>query len=286
MPKFYLIDMLKHTEETIKFSEFVSITKGMSISSLAAGDDFLELGLSATYNLRIQVSSGRDISAQLISTLGSDELPPIRIEIIGDGEVVTAELLEKRIHALRQMYAISLALDDNREDEIIAALKADSDVDLETKLIPEENKLIIRDAGTGSLILTVIAKSKKAYSAIVGLCALPYAEGRNALLRRVKADTSLKELSVEEKTIQLQLSKAHGVLDLLKKAEALKDPDAKKTIMEAIMSSSSALMPPVNLNMTVESYPSLLSSFPSGSLSDVPALPPPGDNNKRSGKKK
>jgi hypothetical protein len=74
MPKFYLIDVRHDKRQAIDFSDFVGIAKGMSISSLAAGEDFLELGLSGTYNLRIVASSGRDISAQLVSTLTAGEL--------------------------------------------------------------------------------------------------------------------------------------------------------------------------------------------------------------------
>ncbi len=265
MPKFYVHESVIKKPTKIDFGAFVQITKGMSISSLASGDDYLELGLSRTYNLRLQVGRDGDITASLISTLNSGEMPPVRIELISDDERVTAELLERRIHALRQVYAMSLLLGDDREKELYARLLENPHADLEAELVSAEDKLLIQEAGPGSLILTVIAKSKRTYQAVLNACALPYAEGRNALLRRVQAETALKELEVENKALDIKLKQAHGVVDVLKKIDSLKDKEAREEIRRSYMgnlSEFSKSTPPLTIEAAAQPKKAVSSKAP------------------------
>ena len=252
MPKFYLIESAVKNPTEVDFADFVQITKGMSISSLATGGNFLELGLSKTYNLRLQVGRDGEITASLISTLNKGEMPPVRIELISDDEQVTAELLERRIHALRQVYAMSLVLGDDRERELYDLLLENPHADLEANLVAPEDKLLIQEAGPGSLILTVIAKSKRTYQAVLNACALPYAEGRNALLRRVQADTALKELAVEEKTLDIRLKNAHGIVDVLKKIDSIKNKDERDEIRRSFMNNLSDFSRPESPQIEVD----------------------------------
>jgi len=199
---------------SIDFEDFVGIAKGLSISSAAAstldsrGPDFLELGLSRTFNLRIQIS-GDALVISLISTLNPGDFAPVRLEIIGRGEVVTAELLQSRLHYLRQVYATALLLEDDRANDLAGVLRDNPRADLEHELVAEEDKLIIQDAGSGSLILSLVAKTRKAYQAILYACAAPFAEGRKALLGRVTAGTALAELEVQAKAQDVRLKGAH-----------------------------------------------------------------------------
>ena len=265
MPKFYLRESVIKNQKQLEFVDFVQITKGMSISSLASGDNFLELGLSKIYNLRLQVGKDGDITASLISTLNSGEMPPVRIELISDDERVTAELLERRIHALRQVYAMSLLLGDDREKELYNRLLENPHADLEAELVSTEDKLLIQEAGPGSLILTVIAKSKRTYQAVLNACALPYAEGRNALLRRVQADTALKELSVEDKSLDIKLKKAHGIVDVLKKIDSIKDKDERDEIRRSFIGNLSDFSKPgspLTIKAETQSQPAIPAEQP------------------------
>jgi hypothetical protein len=181
LPRFLILDPPLSPGRPIEFGEFVAIAKGLSISSAAAssrgGPDFLELGLSRTFNLRLQADGG-NLIVSLVSTLNADEFAPVRLEIIGDDEVVTAELLERRLFYLRQVYATALLLGDNREDDLAGVLRDDPRADLEHELVAEEDKLVVLDAGAGSLVLSLLAKTKAAYQAVLYACAVPFAEGR------------------------------------------------------------------------------------------------------------
>ena len=190
MPRFVIVQPPRASTSPIDFEDFVGIAKGLSISSAAAsasdsrGPDFLELGLSQTFNLRVQ-ASGDALVVSLVPTLNPGEFAPVRLEIIGRNEEVTAELLQRRLHYLRQVYATALLLEDGREGDIADVLRDDPRADLEHDLVAEEDKLVIRDAGPGSLILSLVVKTKKAYRALLYTCAVPFAEGREALLEAV-----------------------------------------------------------------------------------------------------
>jgi hypothetical protein len=228
------------TATPIPFEEFVGIAKGLSVSSAAAsasdsrGPDFLELGLSQTFNLRIQ-ASGDDLVVSLVPTLNPGEFAPVRLEIIGDNETVTAELLQRRLHYLRQVYATALLLSEGRESDLASALQNDPDADIEHDLVAQNDKLIIRDAAPGSLILSLVAKSKKAYQALLYTCAVPFTQGRQALLGRVVAGTALAELEVQAKAQDLRLKGAHGLLDIAKKIDGIKDKETRELIRSRLL---------------------------------------------------
>jgi hypothetical protein len=100
MPQFLIIDQLAGIQAEIDFSTFVEIVKGMSVTSAASSDDmkFIELGLSENFNLRVEVehNDNTDVIVILKSTLNTDEIPPLRIQIVPDNDgQTTAEAIEK-----------------------------------------------------------------------------------------------------------------------------------------------------------------------------------------------
>jgi hypothetical protein len=248
LPRFVILQPPRSSDSPIDFEDFVGITKGLSISSAAAstsdsrGPDFLELGLSRTFNLRVQ-ASGDALVVSLVATLNPGEFAPVRVEIIGRNEMVTAELLQRRLHSLRQVYATALLLGDDRENDLVGVLRDDPHADLERELVAEEDKLVIQEAGPGSLILSLVATTRKAYQAILYTCAVPFAEGRKALLGRVAAGTALAELEVKAKTQDMRLKGALGVLDLAKKIDTIKDKDTRELIRQRFLADMGGLAP-------------------------------------------
>ncbi|WP_343897098.1 hypothetical protein [Craurococcus roseus] len=246
MPRFAILQPPRSSTYRIGFEDFIGISKGLSISSAAAstddsrGPDFLELGLSQTYNLRIQADQD-SLVVSLVSTLNPGEFAPVRLEIIGPNEKVTAELLEHRIHHLRQIYAITLLVNEGREDDLARVLRERPSADLEQDLVGEEDKLLVLDASPGSLIISLIAKSKKAYNSLLYACAVPFAKGRDALLGRVAAGTALAELEVLAKAQDLRLKGAHGVLDLAKKIDTIKDKEVRELIRQRLLTDMTGL---------------------------------------------
>lgn len=213
----------------LDFGALVTIIKGSSITSLALSETYIEFGLSDAFNLRIDIGS----AITIIPTTNEGDVPPVRLSIIADDETPTAELVESRIHALRQIYAINFLIDVGREDDLVKAFLIESPFDLED-LIAEDDKLLIKSASTGSFWLTLAAKSAAAWRSLTGIAPLFFEEGRQAILERVRASTELTKLDVKKKAFDIEYQKANAIVDLYNKIEKIKDNDVKNKLKEKL----------------------------------------------------
>lgn len=252
MTRFYALDPARGVQAELDFAGFLDVAKGSTIRSAAVGDDFLEFGLTDQINIRVQAGAAGELTLSLFSTLNPDDIPPIRLQIVGDDEVASAALVEGRIRALRQAYAMSYLVQNGRIEDLEEVLRRDPGADLEIELLPEAERLYIVAAAPGSFWLTVATKSGKAYKAVKYALALPYKEGRDAILSRIKADTQLKQLTVEEKRLDIDLKRANGIIDTLAKIDKLKDPVSRDLVRGVLVTRLDELGSP-----------------------GVPALPPP-----------
>ncbi|WP_133251107.1 hypothetical protein [Novacetimonas pomaceti] len=246
MPKFSLFNFDNRTRRPLEFEDFIGLVKGGRISSAAArrkgskGEDFIEFGISEMFNLRISTYN-KSLQVMLIP-LSAQEFPPVQMKIIEDGENVTAELLERRLHSVRQIYAIALLIENGKENELSSFLEKNKSGDIERELIPENDKLLVKEAIPGSLWISFIAKSKATYKALLYVCAVPYARGRDALLGRLEAGTELARLEVEAKRQDQILKNAHSMVDLAQKISKIKDPEAKSLILSRLESDMKSLV--------------------------------------------
>lgn len=200
MPRILYIDHNKQIE--IDLATLVTLIKGSSITSVAHANLFFELGLSDAFNLRIDTDTGK-ADVFLYSTLNEGQRPPVRLNIIADGDLPTAEAVEKRIHSLRQLYATAFLLNAGRADEVAHALEQNPDTDLETSLLRERDRLFITAASKGTFWITAFTKTKAAFKSLSLIGPLFYDEGRQAPLERLRATTELKKLAVKEKHMYL-----------------------------------------------------------------------------------
>jgi len=175
----------------------------------------------------------------LFPTTNKGEAPPVRLRLIANGETPTAQLVESRLHALRQLYAFSFLVDAGRENDIANALKNDRSADLDN-LIDHANKLFITSASQGSFWLTVRTKTTAAFKSLTNIVPLFYDEGRQAVLERVRANTELTKLDVDKKRFDIQMQRANGLIDLYNKIEKIKDRDVKEQMKAELNKSISA----------------------------------------------
>jgi hypothetical protein len=243
MPRFLIVDPAAETGAEIDFSLFVQIVKGMTVTSAASSDDmkYLEFGLSENFNLNVRQDEDGDIVVQLFSTLNLDDIPPLRLQIVSDDEEASAETLERRIRLLRQTYAIGLLVNTGRAEQISDLLSKDPNADIEASLLNEEEKLYIKSAGPGSFWVTVLIKSKAGYKTAAALFSTFYDEGRELLLRRMRANTVLKELEAEQRRFDLQKKQALGMIEVFDKISKMKDEKASEMIRAAFESNLKAL---------------------------------------------
>ena len=148
----FVVDQRSGTAYRIDFATLVSLVKGTSITRVSPNSEqFIEFRLSERMNIRFE--SGEDegpVQISLFSTLNADEVPPTRVQLINDGEEPTAARVERRLHSLRQVYAITLMLDAGRGAELAVTLLENPDVDLEQSLLREDEQLYLREAGSSN----------------------------------------------------------------------------------------------------------------------------------------
>jgi hypothetical protein len=242
MSTYFLIDPDSDTPIHIAFPEFADLAKGASIISLSESDGFLEFGLSEALKLRFQ-PRGR-LHVTIHSANDGAGVVPLRLQLLEDGEEPSAALVEARLRRLRQTYAIVFLIEAGRENELSTLLLESPDTDLEELLSPE-NRLYIQSAAPGSLWITFFTKTAPAQRVLRSLPLLAFKEGREHLLRRVRAKTSIQELEVAEKETSVAIKNIEAVkkkldayLDLLNRIEKIKDPrskdEAKRLFDEAL----------------------------------------------------
>ncbi len=246
------IDPIEGTQFELDFADLVPLIKGSSISSLSTAEDVFEIGLTDAFNLRIF----GQINVELISTLNRGELPPVRLQIISDKDDATAQAVERRLHALRQLYAATFLVNAGRADEI-ANFKEPEWVDLE-ELLAADDRLFISAASEGSFWLTVVTKTTTAFKSLSNILPLFYSEVRTAIIERAQAKTELAKLAVEEKRTDIAFNRANKYVELAQKVGKIKDPCVRAQ-MERIISSNlitlekePLVLPPPNQNAAEE----------------------------------
>jgi hypothetical protein len=226
----------------IDFATLVSLVKGTCIVSLADSDRFIELGLSENLLLRIEGGEGLTVQATLISTLNANEVSPMRLQLIAEGEEQSAALVERRLHSLRQVYAITLLLSSERGEEVAATLRTDPHVDLEQVLLRDGERLFLQAAGPGSWFVVATAIGR-APQAALNLLSLVYGEGRRMLLERVRAATDLKRGEVAGREIANARARQNAVIDMFAGLEKIKNRADRELAREILLSNMTSANP-------------------------------------------
>lgn len=198
----------------VDFDEFFSLIKGMSIKSAADwGNGRFEIGLSGGLMLRV-FTAAAGLHLNVISTVNPDEISPLIVSFPSETDRPSASDLERRLYGLRQLYAIIylLSRNDPRLSELEKHDADDWEFDIEG-ILDSSEKLYIESFAPGSWISTVWTKTKEAKAALTLLAATVYREGRENMLRRLRAETRIKEVEAEKKEFELFTQK----LDYLRK---------------------------------------------------------------------
>ena len=233
----FLVEPRSGTAYRIDFSTLVSLIKGTSITSLADSDEFIEFGLSERMNIRLE--NGEDdgpVQISLFSTLNVDDVSPVRLQLINDGEAPAAALVERRLRGLRQVYAITLMLDAGRGEELATVLLENPDADLEQSLLRDDERLYLQEAGSGSWWVVALTKLKGAPEKALNGLSIFFGEGRSLLLERARAGTQIKIQEAERQRDQ-------RIIELAKALAKIKDPSGKAAIQQRLLSEMNSTNP-------------------------------------------
>lgn len=212
------------------FAEFINIVTGRSVISGADwGKDRIEFGLSGDGMVRIFWSPD-GLHANFISTTNKDEIPPLMLQIIDGEKRIPARALEKRLRALRTLYAIVHLSLTNRFALVQDILSKDPNYDLE--LLLDDNELLyVECLAPGSWYVTLWSKLKTSYRSVLQTVAIVSERGREALLSKLEAEARLKELEVEEKEFENFTKKVDYGLGLM---DRLSTDSAKRALRDRV----------------------------------------------------
>ena len=234
MTTFLLFSPTTNEEKEISLGAFLDISIGATIKSAADWEGAFEFGTTDRQNYRIRAIEN-NLFITVISTVKKGEYAPIRVNIGGeDGEVLTAYNLERKLFALRQIYAINYLIKNEKLESLYENIEA-RQFDFEAMLLPQSAQLVVGGAAPGSLWLTLIPKTKEMLDSIVESLSLLYPAGRDALLRRVNASTEKKELEVEKMRMENKLGAAVGVVTLAQKIDDIKDLKIKEALQKELL---------------------------------------------------
>lgn len=221
------------------FGELISIIKGRSI--ISAGDwnnERFEMGLSGNLMIRFfRMEEGMTIN--LISTQNRDENPTLVLDMGDMDKRVPIAVIETKLRALRTLYAIFYLIEDGREKELQSYIIQHPQGDIEKALLREDEQLYIESISYGSWVLTVWAKTKKAYKSIVSVAGLVFERGREAFLGKLEADTRLKNAEADLKETEVTDKKyeiGKKQFDyLIEASEKLDVPEAKDLLKRKLI---------------------------------------------------
>jgi hypothetical protein len=221
------------------FGELLSIIKGRSIISAADwGSERFEFGLSGNLMVRFFQTDGGMI-INLISTQNIDENPTLVLDMGDMDKRVPISVIETKLKALRTLYAIFYLINDGREKELQSYIIEHPQGDIERALLKEDEQLYIESISYGSWVLTVWAKTQKAYKSVVSVAGLVFERGREAFLGKLEADTRLKNAEADLKETEVtekQFDIGKKQFDYLMEAsEKLDIPEAKELLKRKLI---------------------------------------------------
>ena len=201
------------------FAEYISTVSGRSIVSGADwGHDRFELGLSGDGMIRV-FWTPTGLRLNFISTTNRGDIPPLILQLVDEQHRQPARILEQRIRALRNLYALVHLNETGRLHSIQELLLTKTQPDFEEVLTPDE-WLYVECLAPGSWYITVWSKLRSSYKSILQTVMLVYGRGREALLKKLEAEARLKELDVEKKEFELFTSKVDYGLNLIDRLDS------------------------------------------------------------------
>ena len=200
------------SELAISADQLAALLQGASFKWSVYKDQMLAYGAGG---LKVEIFTPEE-SHIVIRDFGEDyELP---IALLGDKDGQAAIDIERRLHALRQLYATIFLLKSGRGKELPVSPVA---FDLELKLLKEDERLQISSIGTGSVSATLKGLVKNSGSSIVALVALCIPSLRQPIQRQLRADAKSAEVRAEKDELELSIQKARESMKLGKELAKL-----------------------------------------------------------------
>lgn len=129
---------------------------------------------------------------------------------------------------------------------MVAALRGGGpDIDLELKLLKDEERLYLQAAGPGTWYLTVLTKIKGSPQAALNALSCIYSQGRDMLLDRVRIATAMEGEKLEKMRIENEGERRKLFFDTLAKRQKIKSPEDRELVRQFLLSNMNSANPKI-----------------------------------------
>lgn len=216
------------------------------LKTLVQNLSILNVGQSTnTESLILQLSNGMALlltnyrKIELLDYGLPMELYPVRLLDEQNDQFPSAIEVQARIHAVRQVYALTLLLQTERISRILDFIGTDLEAALEG-----EERLQFSSMSVGSLWAALSSVKGVGLRAALTVAGMFYSEGRNSLLRNLRAKTESTELDVRLKEMELEFGRVEKTIDILQRIDKIKDPAAKQRVFDLFANNMAVLGKP------------------------------------------
>jgi hypothetical protein len=212
------------------------LTGGVIAYAHFSQEDGFDLALDTSGKVHFRYKDG-DLRA-FYSDYHTDQTG--RLNLFRDKEnPPTLAQLQARIDAIRYLHVLIFLLQSDRIDDLKFFLS--EGLRVESKILKEEEQLRILSAGVGSFWASLFTKSGDAAKSLFALTGLFYDKGRTAMLDRLRAKADSDMIDVERKAAEVESFRLQSAVDIIRKAEKIKDPALRQATLSALRHSMEKL---------------------------------------------
>jgi hypothetical protein len=212
----------------ISNEELNELIRGSSIRYLGAYDEGFDFSTSDGIKIKAAAPGKGKKSDIFVYDYGDDD--SVRLDILpnekGDKSPPVLAEVERRLRALRNLYAITVVLSDpdriKKLGDAWFGLKGDAD--LEQAFLSSDEYLRLEAASTGSFLATVKSIGKSGSEALLTIASLFTPQGRRALDKRIGARAEAEVAMARGQAAMARKAEAQArsaELDVLKKEDAI-----------------------------------------------------------------
>jgi hypothetical protein len=210
----------------LDFSDFQSAVKGCAILDAETQGASTILQLTENLKLNIETLPDQKTFITIQSTYQPGQSPAIPVQVISNDEQALGSIIESRLFALRQLYAMAYLLENSREDELGEYLYYKPNSDLEEMLEIEERLKYVA-AAPGSLWLTITTIGKFVPATMGALATLSLLFSRPARIELVQMGFEQLRAAKED----IANKRMEKLIKLTMDAEKIKNPEHKAAFL-------------------------------------------------------
>jgi hypothetical protein len=161
-------------------------------------------------------------------------VPDTTFLLASSEEELTAAQVERRLFALRQLYALYVMTAEEMAPELTLVARNGQGFDYEQQLLPRELQVRIVSIGPGSLIGVASALANRGRAYVRDFFGAFFPEGLRALLDTVRANADLRQIEVEQKDFELNLHRVNSMIELTKRIEKMPEGRTKERLRQQL----------------------------------------------------